>query len=310
MILATVGKVIATSPIPGADRIHSAEVVCGQAGRWTGVVTKDIGVGALTLVFMPDAVLPADPRWAFMEARGWRVKQARFKGAPSEVLILPDPPSMEIGADLTEALGVTKHEKNVFTPTAELAGTFPTFIPKTDEPNFQTAWKYLNRMAEDPWYATEKADGSSCTAFVDNEGTLHVCSRNYELKEGDSSFWRVARKSGLERLPPGVALQFEVAGPGIQKNPMGLADVEMRAFSLYDIEAQQYASYGELKDLCERLDLPMARLVAMGEGPRTTDELRKMAEIKYKNGKHGEGIVIRAMDSSWSFKVINLLYKD
>lgn len=28
------------------------------------------------------------------------------------------------------------------------------------------------------------------------------------------------------------------------------------------------------------------------------------------NGKPGEGIVIRAMDSSWSFKAINLNYKD
>ena len=35
---------------------------------------------------------------------------------------------------------------------------------------------------------------------------------------------------------------------------------------------------------------------------------RKMAEVNYSNGKHGEGIVIRALDSSFSFKVINLLY--
>lgn len=40
------------------------------------------------------------------------------------------------------------------------------------------------------------------------------------------------------------------------------------------------------------------------------DALRKLAEVKYPNGKHGEGIVIRALDSSWSFKTINLLYKD
>ena len=40
------------------------------------------------------------------------------------------------------------------------------------------------------------------------------------------------------------------------------------------------------------------------------DELRKMAEIKYANGKYGEGIVIRAFDHSWSFKVLNLNYKE
>jgi hypothetical protein len=35
-----------------------------------------------------------------------------------------------------------------------------------------------------------------------------------------------------------------------------------------------------------------------------------VAEIKCANGKPGEGIVIRANDSTWSFKVINLLYKE
>ena len=34
----------------------------------------------------------------------------------------------------------------------------------------------------------------------------------------------------------------------------------------------------------------------------TTDELRNLAEIIYPNGKPGEGIVIRANDSSWSFR--------
>lgn len=310
MILATVGKVVKAAPIEGADRIHSVDVVCGQAGRWTGVVPKDIDVGALTLVFLPDAVLPPDERWKFMEARGWRVRQARFKGAPSEVLVLPGPPSSEIGADLTTALGVTKYDKNVFTPTSEIAAPFPSFIPKTDELNFQAAGEHMARMATEPWYATEKADGSSCTAFVDDGGTLRVCSRNYELVKGESAFWRVAQRYRLERLPTGYALQFEVVGPGIQNNPMGLSDHEMRAFSLYDVAERRYSPYEELNLLCERLELTAARFVMHGSGGRTMEELRKMAEIKYSNGKHGEGIVIRALDSSWSFKVINLLYKD
>ena len=33
------------------------------------------------------------------------------------------------------------------------------------------------------------------------------------------------------------------------------------------------------------------------------------AAIRYASGRHGEGVVVRARDSSWSFKVINLAYK-
>jgi hypothetical protein len=54
----------------------------------------------------------------------------------------------------------------------------------------------------------------------------------------------------------------------------------------------------------------LAKDIACEQRPLSADELRKLAEIKYANGKHGEGIVVRAADQSWSFKVINLLYKD
>ena len=42
----------------------------------------------------------------------------------------------------------------------------------------------------------------------------------------------------------------------------------------------------------------------------TADELRKLAAIQYPNGWHGEGVVVRAVDQTWSFKVINLDYKN
>lgn len=44
-------------------------------------------------------------------------------------------------------------------------------------------------------------------------------------------------------------------------------------------------------------------------GAYSHDELRELASIRYSNDAHAEGAVIRALDSSWSFKVINLAYK-
>lgn len=313
--MAVVGRIVETAPIEGADRIQQAVVVCGAAGKWSGVVSKDMEVGQLATVFLQDAMLPPSDRWAFMEKHKWRVRMARFKGVPSECLILPGAPDMPPGTDMTEALGVTKYEKPIpASMSGDAFGGFPSFIPKTDEPNFQTVENWQTLLAGGGWYATEKADGTSCTAWVDDDG-LHVCSRNWELKEftvsgASNIYWRAARQYGLDRLPRGVALQFEVVGPGIQGNPMGLPAMEARAFSLYNTDTHRYEPVAELMFMCGELGIPMASVLPIETRAYTADELRKLAEIRYQNGKHGEGIVIRANDSSWSFKVINLLYKD
>lgn len=313
--LAVIGKVQSVAPIAGADFIQQVFVECGNHGTWSGVAGKDIEAGHLVTVLLQDAILPPSDRWAFMEKHNWRVRMARFKGVPSECLIVPGAPDIPPGTDLTEALGVTKYEKPI--PAAmsgDAIGPFPGIISKTDEPNFQAVPEMVARMAESSWYATEKADGTSCTVWNDADG-MHVCSRNWELREFTASgasnvYWRAARLYEMDKIPVGFALQFEIVGPGVQGNPMGLNELQARAFSLYDIPRHCYAPRHELQEIAADVGIPLARVVAEGDSAHGPDELRKMAEIKYPNGKHGEGIVIRAADSSWSFKVINLLYRD
>lgn len=315
--IAVVGRITEIRPIDGADFIQAASVDCGGAGRWSGVVGKGVDTGESVTVFLQDALLPPSDRWAFMEKHKWRVRMARFKGVPSECLIVKGAPEMPPGTDLAEVLGVTKYEKPI--PQGmqgDAVGAFPGHIPKTDEPNFQSVQELVERMHREPWYATEKADGTSCTAYVDDAG-LHVCSRNWELKEftasgGKNVYWTAARKYGLDRLPQGVALQFEVVGPGVQGNPMGLSELEGRAFTLRDTREHRYLPDVDLQRQCRELGIPLARCIgtSITLAPKTDEELRKLAEIKYPNGKHGEGIVIRALDSSWSFKVLNLAYRD
>lgn len=319
MKLAVIGVVSATHPIAGADRIHQAVVDCADAGVWSGVVGKDLLIGTKVLVFLQDAVLQPGERWMFMEKHKWRVRMARFKGVPSECVIVAaagHETLLEPGADLTEVLGVVKHEKPVPVQMAgEVRGGFPDFIPKTDEENFQRIRDLHTLMAGWDWVATLKYDGTSCTAWNDAEG-LHVCSRNLELKEFTESgqgnvYWQAARKFGLERLPPKFALQFEICGPGIQGNPGGFDDLRIAAFTLYDIASQERAHFGVLAHLCQSLDLPLAELVASGHGHVEPETLREMASnIVYPNGKPAEGIVVRSINSMWSFKAISLNYKD
>lgn len=314
--IAVIGKIIMIEAIKDADRIKLATVVCGDAGRWSGVVGLNHEVGEVVTVFLQDAVLPPDDRWAFMEKHKWRVRMARFRDCPSECVIVKGAPDMPVGTDLAEVLGVTKYFKPLpESMNGEAVGNFPSFIPKTDEPNFQTVPELVEMMGKESWVATLKCDGSSCTAWNDDDGNLHVASRNLELREfnakgASNSYWRVARKYDFSKLPKGMALQFEVCGPGIQGNPMGLKEIDGYGFTLYDYVNRKTRGSYKLAEVLAEIGMPMAPVILFANGDLSHDELRKLAEVKYPNGKHGEGIVIRGAGGGFSFKVINLLYRD
>lgn len=320
MKLAVVGQVLATKAIEGADRIHQAIVDCGDEGTWSGVVGKDINEGDKVAVFLQDSILPESNRWAFMSKHKWRVRMARFKGVPSECVIVRAVGAEELmvnGYDLTEELGVKKHEKPIPAAMAgDVRGNFPDFIPKTDEENFQRVRDLDLVMEDSDWVATVKYDGTSCTAWVDDDGELHVCSRNLELKEFTATgagnvYWRAARKFGLERLPAGVALQFEVCGPGIQGNPCGYDDLQISAFTLYQIKERRRGHFGALAAICQSLEIPLAAIVSAGSGFIGEDNIRLISDAaRYENGAQAEGVVFRSINSDWSFKAISLNYKD
>jgi RNA ligase (TIGR02306 family) len=124
----------------------------------------------------------------------------------------------------------------------------------------------------------------------------------------------------LHRLPRlgNIAIQAELVGPGIQKNPLGLQGVDIRVFNVYYIDERRYGNYAELVKVCNDLGLPMVELVYKGTFAWNTDEdLRHLAEgVVYKTGKPAEGVVIRPTtemrisNERVSCKIINLLYKE
>lgn len=69
---------------------------------------------------------------------------------------------------------------------------------------------------------TVKVDGASTTLSMDERGQVHVYSRNWEL-DSMSSNMRLAKRFQLDKmLWPGMAVQFELCGPGIQSNRLKL----------------------------------------------------------------------------------------
>lgn len=322
--LAYIGQVTHIYPIPGADFIESLEVVCGPGGRWRGTAKKgDFNPGDRCEVYLQDALLPQSERFAFLEARHWRIRMVRLKGVPSECLIMPlteATASLEVGVDITDLAGVTKYEKPLSANIGgDILGHFPSFVPKTDEPNFQRAPDLVAALQGQPFYVTLKADGSSGTVFWDRDGTVHACSRNFELKERpDTAVWQLVARYNLaqQRLP--LALQFEIVGPGVQKNRLGLREMELRLFNVWHIEQRRYLDFADMQAVAQNLGLPVVDLVEMGDAfdLRDDEALRRYAERTYPNGATAEGVVIRPTQEMQvdgerlSFKVINLLYRD
>ncbi len=322
--LAYVGRIEKLTPIPDADRIEAAAVVCGKGGRWCGVVQKgQFQPGERCFVYLQDAKVRPSERLAFLEKSQWRVRMQRFRGVPSECVITS--PSIEIlyrdcgvGDDITDFLGVEKYEKPIPTQLAGTAtGGFPSFIPRTDEINFQAAQWMLDTLKGQPWYATVKYDGTSTTAYR-NGDHFGVCSRNLELDRWHANAqWSVALKYKLdEKLPDGIALQWETVGPGIQGNPAGFKELDGRAFSAYDFRKHEYLSALDFLGLCFEIKFPAVDVIGRGLSFEFThDALRLLSEGTYDNGKQREGIVIRPQEeyrlgrSRLSFKVLNLLYK-
>jgi len=312
--------------IPEADKILRAEVVCGKGGRWSGVVPIQVyAEGDIVVVFLPDAVVPQLPGLEFMERHKWRVQPMKLRGCPSEVLIMPltfceGLPTIP-GADVTDVLGVFKYEKEVPQSLSGVArGRLPAFIPKSDEPNFQTVPHLVEALIGRPYVITTKIDGTSQT-FYHHEGHLGGCSRNLELKDTPTALvWQLAKQWGLpESLPymGNIAIRWEAAGPKVGTNPLQLTRYEPFVYDVWFIDSQEYLGFEEAQAVIEDLGMPSVPIDTVDESLPffDDDEFRELARGQYKSGHPREGIVIRPLTETrilgerLSFKVANLDYK-
>jgi len=319
--LVSVQTVDAVASIAGADKIEQARVM-----GWTVVIKKgEFAVGDPCVFFEIDSVLPDGPAWSeFMRVRGFRVRTIKLRGVLSQGLALPtaildgDAPR---DVDLRERLGVTKYEP-VLPDSREVAGPFPVRVPKTDEIRLQSALGVLDEIRGQPFYVTMKCDGSSATYLRDAEHGLIAASRNWALAKGENHVWRLAERYQLaERLPPEIAIQGEVGGPGVQSNRLGLKAHELFVFSVYDIRAGAFLPFEQFIAFCAEHGLttvPIERVVTGDEAAgydHSLDGWLAASRGMYPGTKqHKEGIVVRPLaeqrsetlgGSRLSFKVIN-----
>jgi RNA ligase (TIGR02306 family) len=336
--LASIQMISEINSIPEADFIEEAVV-----GGWHCVVKKgEFLKGDLGIFFEIDSLLPPAPWSEFMEKYKRRVKTIKLKGIVCQGLVLPfsifSPEEIErIGEiedckDVTDALGVKKYEAPIHSGgmggkgMGKTKGNFPChLVPKTDEIRVQSAFGYIrnengekvkgcviDELTALPYSITLKCDGTSFTGLYVN-GEYEACSRNQIKKDEDYNFyWDMSKKYNLaEKLSTckNYAIQGEIIGPGVPNsgksgnNIMGLDEIELAVFNVYDMEKREYLSFIDFIEFCNKFELKTVPMFETGMSFHyTMDELIDYAShAKYSNGNIAEGIVIRPQNETYSY---------
>jgi RNA ligase (TIGR02306 family) len=320
--LVTVETVVDVRPIENADAIEAITV-----RGWTLVAKKgEFVVGDPCVYFELDSALPlTDPRFEFLAARSTKMvdekpvhvlKTARLRGVYSQGLALPlaDFPEVisvikhtEMYAgdvkdyDLANLLGIFKYEPPL-PANLNAIGLFPShLLRKTDSERVQNLTaEYADIVAAGPWIATEKVDGTSLTVLRDADGTLRVAQRNYELAPPEENqtpnlYWAAVLNNDLgSMLAPNTAIQAEIAGPGIQGNPLGLPSVKVVIFSyLVGGEPQPRSEWptpvSEDAFFAPVYDIDLPDTVA--GSIEQVEKIRSLVAAQFKQDKGAEGVV-------------------
>lgn len=329
--LATIRTIDKMLPHTNADKLEIAMI-----GGWQVVTGKDQFKEGDYVIFCeidswiptkiaPFLTKPGHYPKVFNGIEGERLKTIKLRGELSQGLILPVPQdlmedgSISPGDDITEWLGITKWEPPI---AAHLAGTvkgnFPHFLHKTDQERIQNLTRDFEQWCteEMPWEVTEKLDGSSMTVYI-KDGEFGVCSRNLELKdEGNNTYWNLAKQlelmEKLQKTGRNLALQGELIGAGVQKNPYGLEGQEFHIYDIFDIDKQEYLGPNERLMLANDLELdhvPVLDNMRVLAPEMTVGLILAAAEGKtqvvWKSTAEREGLVFKRCDGRRSFKAIS-----
>jgi RNA ligase (TIGR02306 family) len=300
--LATLAEIATVRTHPNADSLDLVTI-----RGWQVVAKRDEFKSGDPCVYVEiDSVLPEWPEFEFLRKSKFRIKTIKLRGELSQGIAFPisiipgDAGSFNEGDDLSEVLDIKLYAPPIPACLAgDVEGKFPSFIPKTDCERIQNH-RWLLEDKDRTWVATEKANGSSCTVFW-NAGSLHVCSRNWELKESENNaYWIAAKRLNLaEKLPDHrmIALQGELVGPKIQGNPYKLSDYNILFFDAWHLLDNCYLDFYDKRRFFRELGVEMVPLIfdedRFSGGPNhTISDVLKKAEGRSQIGPcEREGLV-------------------
>ena len=207
---------------------------------------------------------------------------------------------------------------------------WPSWVQKTDEERVQNMPWILDDKGK--WIVTEKIDGTS-TTFTMKRGKfgknkMYVCSRNVCFDTVDKPcyydtnvYWEMAKKYNiydvlsklLDRFPNAewVTIQGETYGEGIQKRNYSLKGHELAVFNLIVSDRGRLGTMEmvhELGNICDVPCVPILGAITF-EGLDGVDDLLVRADgNSVIDGLPREGLVLRSLDGSRSFKAVSNSY--
>ncbi len=331
--LLSIQKIEYVKQITDADKIEMILVL-----GWECVAEKGkFKPMYLALYFEIDSLIPRESWSEFLfkitDKKDYRLRTTKFSGQISQGLIIPFSlldeegynDSKEIGTDVSLFLNIKKYEPTI---TAIIGGctatSFPSVVTKTDEMRVQSFPDVLKEVNGKNVYVSTKLDGMSITVYF-FEGHLGVCTRNLELNENkdylkkDNTLWKIVYEHNLSEklysLDEPFAIQGELVGPGISKNPLNLKKSEWFVFNVYNIKKGCYLDEPDFIEFCKEMDLPTVPVEEITVAKDwSVEQLLERTKGLYEGTTHQkEGIVIRPVRESYSetlkgrlsFKVIN-----
>jgi hypothetical protein len=137
------------------------------------------------------------------------------------------------------------------------------------------------------------------------------------LETEGNTFWKVARELNLENKMKSVginiSLQGELIGESVQGNPYKIKGQTVRFFTGFNIDKYERIPFPELVVMLADMGLQSVPVLNQEFGfvlPETIEDMLKYAEAKsYLNDKtEREGVVVRSMDGTISFKAISNVF--
>ena len=345
--LASVRRISEMRPIPKADKIELAVVDGWQCvvQKSEGFKVGDLVIYCEIDSMLPirpqlEFLRPTSYRQLADGSEGFVLRTQEFRGQVSQGLVLPlkyldtlseyeemkvgfseqpwgkqlqygpydDAEVLEVGADLTEAMGIKKFEPPIpDNLKGKVKGYFPVFIAKTDEERIQNLREDYDELKEHEYYSTEKLDGYSATYYL-RQGEFGVCSRRVDyLEDPNNAMWQVARRYNIEEklraLGRNLAIQGELVG-----GRYGVNGADVKFFNAFDCDLYRDLPFEEFKTLIADLGLPMVPVVHEHfKLPDNPDDLLHLADgqTAYGTGRRREGLVFKSYDGKRSFKVIS-----
>jgi RNA ligase (TIGR02306 family) len=262
---ATVVKIIEINPIPDADRIELATVL-----GWNVIIGKseNFAVGDLAIYYSISSI-PRDTLPGLVA--GKPIKTLKMRGVLSQGYLTKLPQELannvKEGDDVTEILGVRRHyEVDEIDVASEHEHKFPEhLVSRTEQARIQNYPWMINKLMQMPIRVTIKYDGTSSTYIKTSDGGL-IYSRNQAADKPGSVYFNIAQKYNIfEKMPVNLAIQGEICGPKIQKNKLGLSEIDFFVFDIFDTAEQKYLDWSKIVEICNQIGLKTVALVGLYE---------------------------------------------